>query len=397
MEKSAFSANAPGKLVATTNQQFAFVPNNLPPFVEIDWGLAAEISAADRRLGELAGAACTLPNPHLLIGPFTRREAVLSSKIEGTQASLSDLLSFEALGPGSDEKSDVQEVANYVSALEYGLSRIKDLPVSLRLIREVHERLMRGVRGQSRNAGEFRTIQNWIGPPGCQIGAATYVPPPVPAMKDALDAFERYIHQPPTLPPLVRMAMLHYQFEAIHPFLDGNGRVGRLLITLMLVSEKIVPQPLLYLSAFFERYRSDYYGLLLNVSLRGEWTQWIKFFLRGVTTQAEDALVRASKLQQLSAEYRTRLQEKRQSANLLKVADSLFVRPVITAQAVASLLRVTQKSAQDIIEKLIEAGILLEITGRKRGRVYLAQRIFSVMEDDEPQQLNLKLPDKGLA
>lgn len=394
MEKSNFSANAPGTLVTTTNRQVGFVPEMLPPSLEVDWSLAAEISAADRRLGELAGAARTLPNPHLLIGPFSRREAVLSSKIEGTQASLSDLLSFEALGPAADKKPDVEEVANYVSALEYGLTRIKELPLSLRLIREVHERLMRGVRGQSRNAGEFRTIQNWIGPPGCQIEGATYVPPPVPEMKSALDAFEKYIHQPSPLPPLVRMALLHYQFEAIHPFLDGNGRIGRLLITLLLVSEKILSQPLLYLSAFFERYRSDYYGLLLNVSLRGEWTPWIKFFLRGVADQSEDALIRASKLQQLSAEYRTQLQEKRQSASLLKVADSLFIRPATTAQSVVAMLRVTPKSAQDIIDKLIEAGILLEITGRKRGRVYLAQRIFAVMEEDEPHQPALGLANK---
>jgi Fic family protein len=326
-----------------------------------------------------------------LIGPFSRREAVLSSKIEGTVASLSDLMSYEALGnSGVHNRSDVHEVANYVKALEYGLKRVAELPVSLRLMRELHERLMTGARGGELTPGEFRARQNWIGDPGCKITDATYVPPPVVEMTTALGELEKYIHAASDLPPLVRMAILHYQFEAIHPFVDGNGRIGRLLITLMLVTEGLLPQPLLYLSAFFERHRSEYYRLLLEVSQEGRWTDWIIFFLRGVAEQAEDAVVRANKLQKLSSEYREQLLSVRASTALLKLTDHLFNRPVMTVQSAQTILNHSQPSAQHNIDRLVKEGILQEITGKQRGRVYLAARIMAIVEDREVQQLPLK-------
>ena len=305
-------------------------------------------------------------------------------------ASLSDLMSYEALGGRRSDRADVREVANYVTALEYGLQRVADIPVSLRLMRELHERLMRGVRGGELTPGEFRKRQNWIGDPGWKIADATYVPPPPGEMMAALDAFERYMHMPSELPPLVRMAMLHYQFEAIHPFIDGNGRIGRLLISLMLVTDGLLPQPLLYLSAFFERHRSDYYRLLLEVSQHGNWNEWIIFFLRGVAEQAEDAIVRANKLQRLSSEYRDQLQASRASAALLKLADRLFKTPIITVQATMKILGQSQPSAQHNIDRLVEAGILQEVTGRQRGRIYVANRIMGIVEDEEVQQLPLK-------
>src|SRR5215469_1592607 len=285
MEPSAFKKGKAGRLVRTPQDYWAFVPDDLPPKLDLSWELVQQISESDRRLAELAGAARTLPNPHLLIHPFSRREAVLSSRIEGTVASFSDLMSYEALGIVNPERPDVIEVANYVNALEHGLKRLTKLPISSRLIRELHEILMRGAGGEHLTPGEFRRTQNWIGPPGCMLKNATFVPPPVEEMKVALSALERYIHSESNLPPLVRMALIHYQFEAIHPFLDGNGRIGRLLITLLLCAEGLLPQPLLYLSAFFERHRSEYYRLLLEVSQRGNWLEWITFFLRGVSEQ----------------------------------------------------------------------------------------------------------------
>jgi Fic family protein len=280
MQPSDFTDNKSGRVIKTPQGYWAFVPNPLPPKLEINWELAGNISEADRALSELAGVARTLPNPHLFIGPFIRREAVLSSRIEGTQAGLSDLFFFEASQSATPQTPDVHEVANYVNALEYGLARLKDLPISLRLIREMHERLMKEVRGETMTPGEFRRSQNWIGPPGCVLIDATFVPPPVDEMTAALGELEKYLHTPSSLPPLVRSALVHYQFEAIHPFLDGNGRIGRLLLTLLLCTERLLPQPLLYLSAFFERNRQDYYRLLLSVSQAGTWTEWNIFSAR---------------------------------------------------------------------------------------------------------------------
>jgi len=342
--------------------------------------LVNRLSDADRALSELAGVARTLPNPHLLIGPFVRKEAVLSSRIEGTQASYSDLLFFEAARQRERKVPDVREVSNYVRALEFGLERMKDLPVSLRLLREIHERLLTGVRGENRTLGEFRRSQNWIGPPGCTLMEAIYVPPPVPEMNGALNDFEKYLHSESTLPPLVRLAIIHYQFEAIHPFLDGNGRIGRLLITLLLCADGLLPQPLLYLSAFFERHRGRYYDLLLAVSQKGIWAEWISFFLDAVVTQSKDAIQRSDQLLSLWRSYREQMQKVRASALLLKLIDELFTYPVITNRFATEILSITPRSAQNNIEKLEKAGILREISGRSRNRVYVAPKIIEVVE-----------------
>lgn len=380
MQPNEFSAAAPGKVIKTLQDYWAFVPDPLPPSLEIDWALAAQISEADRALSELAGVARTLPNPHLLIGPFMRREAVLSSRIEGTEASFSDLLFFEAAGISDPRAPDVREVANYVRALEYGLQRLKEFPLSLRLIREMHERLMAGVRGEYLTPGEFRRSQNWIGPPGCTLNEATFVPPPEAEMNHALDEFERYLHASASLPPLVRLALIHYQFEAVHPFLDGNGRIGRLLITLLLCADGLLAEPLLYLSAFFERNRQDYYRYLLAVSQAGQWREWIAFFLRGVADQSRDALRRSSHLLNLRETYRGKLQTVRAPALLLQLTDELFAYPVVTVPQAAKALKVTQRSAQSNINKLIKAGILREITGQQRYRVFIAPEIIRVID-----------------
>jgi Fic family protein len=383
MDTARFGERSPGRLVRTTQSYVAFVPNPLPPAISFDLDLAGRLSEADRALSELAGIARTLPNPHLLIGPFVRREAVLSSRIEGTQASLSDLLFFEAANLREKEVPDVREVSNYVRALEYGLSRLTELPLSLRLIREIHERLLQGTRGEHLTPGEFRRSQNWIGPAGCTLMDASYVPPPVNEMNEALDAFEKFLHADSGLPPLVRLAVIHYQFEAIHPFLDGNGRIGRLLLTLLLCTEKLLTQPLLYLSAYFERHREEYYARLLGVSQEGSWDMWIRFFLRAVAVQARDAIRRSDLLLSLWRRYRQQLQEARSSALLLAIVDSLFEYPALTNPRAAKAHRITPRSAQLNIDKLGAAGILQEATGHKRNRVYVAPEIIRILEEPE--------------
>jgi Fic family protein len=253
---------------------------------------------------------------------------------------------------------------------------------------------MNGVRGQNLTPGEFRKRQNWIGDPGCKIEDATFVPPPVSDMMTALRSLEKYIHDTSELPPLVRIAIIHYQFEAIHPFLDGNGRIGRLLIILLLVSEKLLSQPLLYLSAFFERHRADYYRLLLEVSQNGNWREWMIFFLRGVAEQAQDAIVRANNLLELSQRCRENLQNKRASATLLKLADYLFMSPVVTVAIAQRVLKISQPAAQMNIDRLVAEGMLTEVTGRQRGRIYMAERVLLLVEEDEAEQLSLPLTER---
>ena len=292
------------------------MPYPLPPKIEVDWELANLLSNAGIKLGELSGAGQLLPNPHLLISPFIRREAVMSSRIENTQSGLEDLFLFEADETQLPPVSDVKEVLNYVRAMEYGIKRLPELPISSRLICETHEILMEGVRGEGATPGLLRTSQNWIGSPGCTLTEATYVPPPVAKMQQCFSDLERYIHSDPQEPALIQCALVHYQFEAIHPFLDGNGRVGRLLITFMLLEKGLLSQPLLYLSDFFERHRDEYNRLLLNVSQKGDWKAWLRFFLNGVRQQSEDALLTVQKLLNLQSEYRADWNRSKGAASL---------------------------------------------------------------------------------
>ena len=380
MQPSEFSKEKPGRLLRTPQGYWAYVPGALPPTLKLTWELASAVSEADRALAELAGTSRTLPNPRLFIAPFIRREAVLSSRIEGTQASLSDLFFFEASGAREERSPDVGDVAKYVSALEYGLGRLKDLPVSLALIREMHERLMRGARGGHLTPGEFRRSQNWIGPSGCTLMDATFVPPPAAEMHEALVEFEKFLHARSRLPALVRIGLAHYQFEAIHPFLDGNGRIGRLLITLLLASEKLLPHPLLYLSAYFERNRAEYYRRLLGVSRRGHWQEWMDFFLTGVAGESRDAIDRAGRLLDLWRKYRQEFQAARSSALLLRLLEDLFSYPAVTVPGAAKRLGVTQRSAQLNIDKLVRAGVLREATGRRRNRIFVADAVIRIIE-----------------
>jgi Fic family protein len=365
---------------------WAFVPHPLPPRIAFDGELVYALSAADRALGELAGLGRTLPNSNLLIQPFIRREAVLSSRIEGTQADIADVFAYEArhlglIGEGTLVKSeDAHEVVNYVIALQNGLERLEALPVSLRLIREIHGRLMEGVRGNEATPGEFRRTQNWIGRPGSTLQAATFVPPPVTAMHAALDAFERYLHAPDEYPPLIRLALAHYQFEAIHPFVDGNGRVGRLLLILLLRQWGLLPQPLLYLSAYFEQHRQSYYEHLQAVSERGAWAEWVQFFLRGVAEQAQDTNARVKRLQDLQTQWRQQVLTTRKASVLLRVLDLLFEQPYVAAHDLQAKLTITHPTANNALRRLVELGIVQEATGRERGRLYVASDILKIVE-----------------
>lgn len=363
----------------------AFIPNPLPPAIVWTTGLVTELADAERAIGALGAIGGLLPNPQLLITPFLRREAVLSSQIEGTRASLSDLYVYEAQQLALFEgPSDVREVYNYVDALEYGLARLTSLPVSLRLICEMHGRLMAGVRGGQQAPGAFRSTQNWIGPANCALNEATYVPPPPSEMRDALSALEVYVHSGTALPALLRLGLIHYQFEAIHPFVDGNGRMGRLLITLLLCAWQLLPQPLLYLSAYFEAHRQRYYDLLLAVSQHGDWETWLRFFLQGVSQQATDARLRAQRLQELRERWRARLQETRASARALHVVDLVFARPVISVSQVAKALDVQPVQASRYVQVLVDEGMLREITGRSRNRLYQAHDVMSVLNMERP-------------
>ncbi len=384
MQPADFKSDTAGRLVKHERGYWAYVPNPLPPDIPPTWELAAEVSAAERGLSELAGIGRTLPNPYLLIQPFMRREAVLSSRIEGTQASLSDLFFFEASQEAPAVGSDVREVRNYVVAMEHGLARLDTLPLSLRLLREIHAELMDGVGGEHLTPGEFRRSQNWIGPPGCTLNEATFVPTPPEDMMAALGDLEKFWHAPSPLPFVVRLALIHYQFEAIHPFLDGNGRIGRLLVTLLLCTEKILPQPMLYLSAYFERHRAEYYRRLLSVSQQGEWVQWVSFFLRGVAEQSRDAVQRAEALLGLWQRYRTQMQTARSSALVLRLIDELFCRPYLTITQAAEQLQVTFRSASLNVDKLVKAAILEELPGRSYGRIFRAREIIETLEASNP-------------
>ena len=378
----------PGRFLSVQESEppcLAFVPNPLPPDLQLDMAIWRALSDGDRALGELAGLGRNLPNPNLLINPFIRREAVLSSRIEGTQADIANLYAYETgqlslpgIGPTPPE-SDVQEVLNYVHTLEYAIERIQTLPVCNRLLCEMHEHLLDGVRGGNRTPGQFRRFQNWIGAKNSTIETARFIPPPVPEMEACLSALEIYINSPCDYPPLLRIAFIHYQFETIHPFVDGNGRIGRLLITLLLLSWGLLPIPLLYLSAYFERHRSEYYDLLLQVSQQGKWSDWLVFFLNGVKEQSQDALSRARQLQDLQLTWRTQLTQARSSALLLRLTDSLFASPVLTIPQAQALLDVTYRSAQQNVEKLIEAGILLQVSEGDYNKTFAAPAILTII------------------
>lgn len=370
-----------GEYVSIGKDLRAFVPDLLPPEIQFDLGVIRALSDADRAVGALSRLGELLPNPQLLITPFTRKEAVASSKIEGIQADFGQLALFEELGRDAESSDDVREVGNYVEALEYGLSAIQYRPVGMSLLKELHAVLMTNVRGGQKGPGEIRTIQNFIGSSLQRIDQARFIPPPLIVLTDLLENLEQYIQEQEETPPLIRLAVAHYQFEAIHPFLDGNGRLGRLLVSLLLGQWGLLPQPFLYLSEYFDRHRDHYIDGLLKVSTDRAWNDWIIFFLNAVTSQSRDALTRGRRLNNLRESYRLTYQQRR-SARILQTVDLLFERPVVSGRRLATGLGVAHQTAMAIIRKLEDDDVLIEITGKYRNRVYVATEIFTVITAD---------------
>ena len=373
-----------GRWMTTLEGYRAFHPDPLPPTLNWSPQLASALADASLLIGRLAGEGKRLPNPHVFIRPFIRREAVLSSRIEGTQATLGELLAAEAGAALERSPDDLREVANYLAALEFGIERLRTLPLSLRLVRELHERLMAGVRGGHATPGEFRRSQNWIGKPGATLNQASYVPPPPDALGEHLARWERFLHDR-TQPPLIHAALMHYQFEAIHPFLDGNGRVGRLLVTLLLCEREILPSPLLYLSAFFEATRADYYDGLRHVTERADWEGWAQYFLNGVARQSEDALSRAERLNRLIEGWRHALAGQPNTRVALQVVDLLSANPFITPRGAEQKLDLAYNTVMRAIGQLQAQGIVTATTEAKRGRLFCAKSLLDILE--EPARL----------
>jgi Fic family protein len=383
------TSNRAGHYVRQSTGYRAFVPLPLPPEppLRMDGELRVLLSQADRALGRLDGSVVTLPNPDLLVFMYVRKEAVLSSQIEGTQSSLQDLLAAEAdLFESADIPRDVDEVINYVEAMKYGLHRLGELPVSVRLIREIHERLLRGVRGSRLTPGELRRSQNWIGPGGSGLADAVFVPPPPEAVPQALGALETFLHHADDLPLLVKIGMVHAQFETIHPFLDGNGRVGRLLITFLLTERGVLEKPVLYLSHYFKRHRQEYYDRLQAVRDHGDWEGWLAFFLRGATEVSTEATDTVRRVLLLREQHRAQITERlgRAAGNGHRVLEALFDRPITSVGEVQELTGTSFAAANQLVARLTELGILREITGYSRNRRFRYEpyvRLFT----DEPE------------
>ena len=380
MQAEDFTDRRSGELIRTISGNLAFVPNPLPPAIEYSSSLVAQLSEADAALAELSGVGRQLANPALLIGPYLNVEARLSSQIEGTIASYADMF-VDQIEDGGDVRDSVREVNNYVRALNFGVQQLDAIPFSLRLVRELHRVLMTGVRGQNRSPGEFRQIQNYVGATGTNESTAIYVPPPVPQMHIALDAWERFAHdERHVIPELVRCALLHVQFESIHPFNDSNGRTGRQLIPLYLMQRRRLSRPLLYLSAYIDARRRDYYDLLQRTRTQGAWTEWLEFFLRGIAVTARAALVQTQALLDLRTEL---MREARDVPNADSLIDALFSNPFTTLPATTKIIGKTTPTASALINALRTRGILEEVTGRLRGRVYVVRRILAIIEGAE--------------
>jgi Fic family protein len=373
-----------GRFVTQPSGYQAFIPAPLPPTppIEFDDELLALLSNADLGLGRLDGVVKVIPDPDFFVAMYVRREAVLSSQIEGTQSTLEDLLEVELEPESRGRFGDVGDIVNYVAAMRYGLKRLDELPLSLRLIREIHAELLKDGRGAQAAPGEFRTSQNWIGPAGASLQRATFVPPPVPDMMQALSDFEKYLHTEASGSQLVQIGLAHAQFETIHPFLDGNGRVGRLLITFLLVRAGILRGPLLYLSFYFKLHRTEYYDRLMAVRRRGDWEGWLRFFLEGVAVTAQEAGDTAEQIFALRERHRAQVMEET-GTNGLKLLSTLFQQPLVNVNLVAAQVGVTFPTANRLVAKFEELGILEEVTGQRRSRQFRYEPYLRLFDDQD--------------
>jgi Fic family protein len=378
-----FTSQRAGELKANQRGYTAFVPHKPPPKIELSWNLIRQVSRAEKALAELNGLATTLPNADMLALPSLYKEAVLSSKIEGTQTEIEDLYIYNA--DKTVQSPDVNEVENYKKALEQGIKRLKSLPICSRLILELHATLMRGVRGQQFQSGEYRTTQNWIGAAGCTLQDATFVPVPPEELHNKISELENYLNQESCEEPtLIQCAIAHYQFEVVHPFADGNGRIGRLLILLILIAKGNLAQPFLYLSGFFEEHRDEYYRLLLQTSQKGMWEEWIEYFLNGIAVQSENALAQVRNLIELQKNYRNKLLSiKRVPEAAQRIVEHIFSNPIIHPATLAQEWGMSFQTFMLGITRLQELGILKETTGKKRNRYFNAHELLKLIEGGE--------------
>lgn len=377
-----------GRYIRQMSGYRAFIPAPLPPSppVQVDNELQGLLSQADRALWRLDGSIQTLPHPDMFVFMYVRKEAVLSSQIEGTQSSLQDVLAAEAKVLSPDRPKDVDEVVNYVKAMNYGIERLGTFPVSIRLIREIHGKLLHGVRGSHLTPGQLRTSQNWIGPAGCTLSEATFVPPPPHEVPDKMSELEQFLHKRTELPLLIKIGLAHAQFETIHPFLDGNGRVGRLLITFLLCEQGVLLKPVLYLSCYFKKNRQLYYEKLQAVRDQGLWEDWLAFFLQGVMEVSKQATETARRVLMLREEHRSIITENfgRAAANGHRVLEHLYLHPIVSVGEVRKLIGTTYPAANELVSRLEEYEILKEITGRVRNRKFTYQSYVNLFRDGEP-------------
>jgi Fic family protein len=375
----------------------AFDPKPLPPdpSVQLDNEIVQLLSKAERALGRLDGVSGILPNIDLFVAMYVNKEAVLSSQIEGTQASLIDVLAFEANAVVPENPQDVEEVVNYINALKYGLQRLNTLPLSRRLICEIHSLLLQGVRGANRQPGEFRTTQNWIGNSGATIRTAHFVPPSPTDMNRALDELEAFIHKEKGLPPLLKIGLVHAQFETIHPFLDGNGRMGRLLIAFLLCYEGILGKPLLYLSHFFKVHRLDYYSYLQKIRDEGDWESWLKFFLRGVYEVAQEATTTAMNIVQLREKHRNIIAttySSRSAGPAYQLLEYLYEKPIITVNNVTMVTGLSYKNANRLVTNFQEHGLLRQMDTFQRNRRFVYSDYIALFVDEETLNSGYQMP-----
>jgi Fic family protein len=371
-----------GKFVTQPGGYKAFIPKPLPPSpaIRYDEKLQSLLSKADRSLARLDGITTVLPNPDLFIAMYVKKEALLSSQIEGTQASLEGVLEFEADLIPKENLDEIKEVINYVRALNHGIERLKELPMSLRLIKEIHKKLLEETRGTHRNPGQFRKSQNWIGPPGFPLSEAIFIPPPPDLVTPAMGEFEKFLHQESNIPPLVKIGLIHAQFETIHPFLDGNGRIGRLLITFYLFWKEILSKPLLYLSFYLKKKRQEYYDLLMKVRTEGAWEDWIKFFLTGISETSEEAAKSAREIIQLKEKLVAELYKSSiASIYAVRLIDLLFETPLVSTKEVIDKLKISKEAANELVKKFEKIGILKEITGKQRYKKYSFRQYIEVI------------------
>lgn len=372
-----------GLLITQPTNYKAFIPSDLPPkpSINIDHEMQELLQDATLLLARLDGIAYTLPNPELFIAMYVRKEALLSAQIEGTQASLEDIFEFER-GTNPENINDVNEVVNYIKALNYGITRLAEIPMSLKLIKELHTILLHGTRGDKKTPGEFKKSQNWIGPAGCNLNTAAFVPPPPQEAMHAMGQIEKYMHQKSNLPVLVDCALIHYQFETIHPFLDGNGRLGRLLITFYLCWKNTLTKPLLYMSYYLKKNRQEYYDRLTLVRKNDDYEQWIKFFLKGIIEISQSSIENTRKILDLKENHqKTLLTEKKPTITKVLLMNKLFYTPIISVNDIRNEFKISHQSASKLVANFEKIGILKEITGKKRDRKFAYSDYLKILSE----------------